>query len=150
MAKVITAPESIEVSGYKAYLAGGIDMGLAQNWQAKVIQALQEYDDLVLLNPRRARFDENTLDEQIRWELEAMEAANLILMWFPNDAKAPIALLETGLYLQSGKLLLGAEASFYRRRNLEITAERYGVKLWPHLNDLIKEVVYLYSRNRWA
>ncbi len=53
---------------------------------------------IVLLNPRRAYFDESTLDKQIHWELVAMEAADLLLMWFPRDAKTPIALLETGLY----------------------------------------------------
>ncbi len=150
MAKVITAPESIDVPGFKAYLGGAIDMGFAQDWQAKVIRALADYENLVLLNPRRVYFNESTLDEQIYWELAAMEAADLLLIWFPYNAKAPVALLETGLYLRSNKLLLGAEEGFYRRRNLEITAERYSVKLWAHLDDLIREMVTVYSRSRDA
>jgi hypothetical protein len=141
MAKVITAPESIHVPGFKVFLAGAIDMGSAQNWQDEIIRALDRHDAITLLNPRREKFDESTLDEQIYWELEALEAADLILMWFPQDAKAPVAMFETGLYLKSGKLLLGVEPGFYRRRNLEITSERYGVSMWSNLQDIVAEVI---------
>jgi len=124
MTAVITAPDNTDVPGFKLYLAGAIDMGAAEDWQAEVIQRLDGLPGLVLINPRRARFTPDTLDEQIKWELDAMERADLILMWLPDTAKAPVSLFEAGLYWNSGKLLLGAGPKFYRRRNLELTNRR--------------------------
>ncbi len=146
MSTVITAPEPIDASGFRVYLAGAIDMGRAVTWQAQVIAMLADRPGLVLLNPRRDHFDADTLDEQIRWELDALDAADVILMWFPADANAPISLLETGLYLRSGKLLIGAEPGYERRRNLEITTERYGVPLWPQLHDLVEQLRRIHPR----
>lgn len=133
MTRVITAIEDINVDGFKVFLAGAIDMGSAVDWQSLVIDELPGQDDLILINPRRPNFTPDTLDEQIHWELNALEQADAIFMWFPKDAAAPISFLETGLYLRSGKIIIGSEMGFYRRRNLEITGERYGVHLWDSL-----------------
>lgn len=141
MTKIITAPENVDVPGFRVFLAGAIDMGAAVDWQAMVIDTLGGIPDLVLINPRRAAFTPDTLDEQIHWELDALEKVDRILMWLPNDSKAPISFFEAGLYWKSGKLLIGAGPEFYRRRNLEITALRYGVRLFdallPEINALL-------------
>lgn len=140
MATVVVAPDNTKVYGVKVFLAGAIDMGAAVDWQQQVIEALDEYPGFTLLNPRRAEFAPDTLDEQIAWELDALNNAHIVLMWFPAQAKAPIALLETGLYMQSEKLLIGAEPGFYRRRNLEMTCDYYGVTLHDSLADVIAEL----------
>lgn len=139
MAITIIAPESLDEKGFKVYLAGAIDMGKAVDWQAQVIEALSDVSNLVLFNPRRKQFTPDTMDEQIKWELEAMARADLIMMWFPAEALAPIALFETGLYMNSGKLLIGAEQGFYRRRNLELTCRYYDIPLFARLDQLIAE-----------
>ena len=142
MATVITAPEqfnhSMNVNSVaRVFLAGAIDMGAAVDWQAQVIDALQD-KRYVLFNPRRSEFNESTLDEQIRWELHHLEKATFIFMWFPRDAKAPIALFESGLYWHSGhKLIVGAEPGFYRRRNLELTAEFHSRPLYSSLSEML-------------
>ncbi len=136
MATIVTAPESIAVEGFKVFLGGAIDMGKAENWQSEVIELLGSFSDLVLLNPRRAEFTTEMEDEQIRWELRALDTADAILMWFPKESEAPISLLEFGLYLQSGKLLVGVEDGFYRQRNIELTAEYYRVEVSHSLQQL--------------
>ena len=138
MTTTIIAPEDINVQGYKVFLAGAIDMGKAVDWQSFVIQELQGESQLVLINPRRENFTPDTLDEQILWELNALDTVDLIFMWFPKDAKAPISFFESGLYMTSGKLLLGAEQGFYRRRNLELTTQHHKVKLHDNLTVMIK------------
>jgi hypothetical protein len=140
MTVVITAPASVEKPGFRVFLAGAIDMGMAEAWQEKVIAMLQGVHDLVLINPRRAEFTPDTLDEQIDWELDGLEKADLILMWLPSESKAPISLFEAGLYWKSGKLRIGAGPGFYRRRNLEITARRYGVRLYDDLHILVQSL----------
>jgi hypothetical protein len=119
------------------FLAGAIDMGSAVNWQADVAQQLAN-DNYIVFNPRREHFDETTLDEQIAWELRHLEMADIVFLWLPKDAKAPISLFEAGLYWRSGKLLIGAEEGFYRRRNLELTSERYSLPIYATLDAMIE------------
>lgn len=142
MTTVITAPDNTDVPGFKVYLAGAIDMGHAIDWQSTAIAGLADVSDLVVLNPRRAKFDDDTRDEQIRWELDALERADVILVWFPSDARAPIALLETGLYMSSGKLILGAGPRYWRRRNLELTADKYNVPVYSLLMETITATLH--------
>lgn len=140
MSKVITAPEVYQPAKEwhrKVFLAGAIDMGAAVDWQAQIIETLKEDDRFVLFNPRRRSFTSDTLDEQIEWELEALETVDTIFMWLPASSKAPISFFEAGLYWKSGKLIIGAEIGFYRRRNLEITGKRYNVPIYESLNEMI-------------
>ena len=143
MTKVFTAVEPIELDGvYSVFLAGAIDMGSAVDWQSYVIEKLTGLNDLVIVNPRRPNFTPDTLDEQILWELDALEEVDEIFMWFPKDAKAPISFLETGLYLASGKMRIGAERGFYRRRNLELTGEAYGEPIDDSLEGMVEDLIY--------
>lgn len=148
MTTVVTAPETTRIDGFKVYLAGAIDMGAAVDWQAQVIAALADIPDLVLFNPRRAQFTPGMETEQILWELDAFDTVNLILLWFPKDAKAPISFFEAGLFMDSGKMIIGAQRGFYRRRNLELTCQRHGVPLYHALGDMI-EVVRRECRKPW-
>ena len=144
MANIITAPADVAVSGFKVYLGGAIDMGQAEDWQTTLAHLLQDEKDLVLINPRRPDFSPEHFDEQVLWELDAMEKADCVLMWFPAASKAPIALLESGLYMRSGKLLIGAEPDYYRRRNLELTTQHHGVRLWSDLGEIAEAIKRLY------
>lgn len=138
-AAVVTAPEPFTPTNkFSFFLAGAIDMGAAVDWQAEVIKHF-ERTDCIIVNPRRKReFRPDDMDEQITWELQALEQVSAIFMWFPKDAKAPISFFESGMYLRSPKLLIGAEEGFYRRRNLELTTHRYGVNLFWTLSDQIE------------
>lgn len=145
MAKVTVAPTVFPEKSdlFRAFLAGAIDMGKAVDWQSHVIKRFEESDAFELFNPRRAAdFTPDMLDEQIRWELRALDVSDIVFMWFPKDALAPIALFESGLYWKSGKLLVGAEQGFYRRRNLEITAEYYGLKLYDNIDYMVNELAF--------
>jgi hypothetical protein len=138
---IVTAPEEIPEKGFKVFLGGAIDMGDAPNWQAQIIEMLSGQESLVLINPRRPSFTPDILDEQIRWELEALEKADLIIIWFPVKAKAPISFLEVGLYMNSGKLIVGAEEGFYRRRNLELTCEHFETPLRQSLGEIVHDIL---------
>lgn len=141
MTTTIVAPNEIPTAGFKVFLAGAIDMGQAVDWQSYVIEKLGGIDDLVLVNPRRPNFTPDTLDEQILWELDALDTASRIFMWFPKNAKAPISFFESGLYMNSRKLIIGAEDGFYRRRNLELTTVHYGVHLFNNLDAMMNELL---------
>ncbi len=148
MAKIITAPDKYHLFPsyfrmplYSIFLAGAIDMGNAVNWQQDVCLRLMGIDNLVIFNPRRESFTPDTLDEQIQWELKYLNQVSKIFMWFPGNSYAPIALLETGLFAHSGRLIVGAEPEFYRRRNLEITLDMYGIHVHDNLSAMVQNVI---------
>ncbi|WP_405205751.1 nucleoside 2-deoxyribosyltransferase domain-containing protein [Aquimarina sp. LLG6339-5] len=146
--KVITAPTKIELDkNLSVFLAGSIEVGVAERWQDKVINELSE-DKVTLLNPRRASWDaswKQTIDnpvfkEQVNWELEALEKSDMILMYFDKNTKSPITLLELGLFARSGKLTVCCPEGFWRKGNVDIVCERYEVKQVESLQELINEV----------
>jgi hypothetical protein len=45
------------------------------------------------------------------------------------DTKAPISLLELGLFARSDRVVVGCPDGFWRRGNVEIVCQRYGCAL---------------------
>lgn len=146
---IVTAPAPLpeELSRPKVYLGGSIDMGGAPDWQADVIAAL-EGDDVIVLNPRRPDWNTDWAPEasephfrqQVEWELAALEAADVILLHLAADTKSPISLLELGLHAGSGKLIVHCAEGYWRKGNVDITAERYGMERVDAIDELIPAV----------
>jgi hypothetical protein len=129
------------------FLAGSIDLGAADAWQARAEAALSD-TDWVVLNPRRddwdnswaQRLDDERFRGQVEWELEGLERATRIAMYFAEGSKAPITLLELGLVARSGRLAVACAPDFWRRGNVEVVCARYGVRLFDTLEALISEI----------
>jgi hypothetical protein len=149
MARVLKPPAALALAAGERslFLAGSIEMGLAEPWQAALEQSLADLP-VVILNPRRDEWDaswEQSIDnpdfrQQVEWELEAQERASLIAMYFAPATKAPITLLELGLFARSGKLLVCCPAGFWRRGNVEVVCARYDVPLVAELPQLVQGV----------
>ena len=129
------------------FLAGSIEMGSAAPWQAEVAMALAAAP-ITFWNPRRDAWDaswrqsieEPLFREQVEWELEAQEQADLIAMYFAPDTRAPITLLELGLFARSGKLVVCCPEGFWRRGNVEVVCARYGIPMVPGIGALVHEI----------
>ena len=123
-------------------------MGLAEQWQERVVRAMSSVSDLVILNPRRDDWDSNweqradnpQFYEQVSWELDMLDAADIVVMYLAAGAKAPISLLELGLYARSGKLKVCCPEGFWRRGNVEMVCRRYQIPLFATLDDLIADL----------
>jgi hypothetical protein len=145
MAIVLKPPSRIELApgARSVFLAGSIEMGSAEDWQAVLTRQLEDLA-ITILNPRRDEWDaswEQSLSfppfrEQVEWELEAQERAGVIAMYFAPTTKAPITLLELGLAAKSGRLVVCCPPGFWRRGNVEIVCLRYGVPVVPDLAAL--------------
>ena len=143
----VTSPAPIPDSDPRprVFLAGSIDNGAAGNWQAEATAALADAG-VLLLNPRRSNWnpawqahsDEPEFVRQVRWELDALEQADIILMYFAPGSQGPVTLLEMGLHARGGKLLVAAPEGYWRRGNVEITADRYGVPRFASLAALLE------------
>lgn len=141
---VIEAPNKLEFTNNSIFLAGTIDNGDSFDWQSEVIKSLNGFD-ITILNPRRKDWDSSwkqTIDdpqfnEQVNWELDALDKADFILMYFAPESKSPISLLELGLYANSNKLIVCCPDGFYRKGNVEIVCKRYGISLFNSLELMI-------------
>jgi hypothetical protein len=149
MARVLKPPAPIvlDPGERSVFLAGSIDLGLAEDWQARFEQALTDLD-AVILNPRRDAWDA-TWDQsiqnlnfrgQVEWELEGQERADVIAFYFAPTTKAPVTLLELGLAARSGKAVVCCPEGFWRRGNVEVVCARYGVAMVNGLGELIEAV----------
>ena len=126
------------------FLAGSIEMGAADNWQAYVKEKLST-KDVILLNPRRDSWDSSweqrmrnpKFAEQVNWELDALEACDAILMYFDPNTKSPISLLELGLFASFDKLIVCCPDGFWRKGNVEIVCDRYDVPMVETIDELV-------------
>lgn len=146
---VIVSPNAIAENDprIKVFLAGSIDMGGSVDWQAKAIEALAA-EDVVLLNPRRADWnkawkpvaEEPEFRRQVEWELQALERADVVLVYFAPASQSPITLLELGLHAASGKVLLACPDGFWRKGNVDIVAKHHGIPAYGSLDALLEAV----------
>ncbi len=131
----------------KLFLAGSIDNGQAEPWQAGVVQELADLD-VMILNPRRERWEPDwaqSLDnpsfvEQVAWELRGLEEADIILMYLAPGSKAPISLLELGLFGRTGKMHVVCPEAFWRKGNVDVVCERYGIPRYASLPEGLRAV----------
>lgn len=146
MGKEIKAPNKISNAGHTIFLAGSIEMGKAENWQDKVVRLLKDEENVIIFNPRRDDWDSSweqsihhkQFREQVEWELKALEHADKILMYFDPKTKSPISLLELGLYARTGKLIVVCPEGFWRKGNVDIVCEKYGIEQVETIEEAIK------------
>jgi len=144
MAIIIRPPLPLDAAPSKTsiFLAGSIEMGKANDWQAYVGNKMHNFD-IVLWNPRRLSWDSSweqsinnpVFKEQVDWELDALEKADMILFHFESDTKSPITLLELGLFAQSKKCIVHCPKGFWRKGNIDIICHRYNIPQCASLED---------------
>lgn len=158
--KVIKPPYHLDIETNSIFLAGSIEMGQAVDWQTQVTNGLSDKKNLTILNPRRDDWDSTWKQDvkneqfrgQVRWELEAMERASIIAMYFDPKTLSPISLLELGLHAQrtdwnykptDSKLVVCCPEGFWRKGNVDVVCERYRI---PQVEDLNNLIAYLHNR----
>ncbi len=136
-----------EDSRLKLFLGGSIDMGKSENWQARIEKQLSNYN-VIVLNPRRDDWNkewkpvstDQNFRQQVEWELSALEASDIVVMYFAPGSKSPISLMEFGLYAKTGKLIVLCPDGFWRKGNVDIVSEKYNISTVNTFNELIIEL----------
>ncbi|MDD2595469.1 MAG: nucleoside 2-deoxyribosyltransferase domain-containing protein [Bacteroidales bacterium] len=125
----------------KIFLAGTIDMGNSRDWQTEVEEYFESLNGrYILFNPRQDHWDatrEGEMDYQVNWELDHLEEADYIIMYILGSSASPVTLLEMGLHMKSGKIMVCCEKDFYRYDNVRITCAKYGVPLYDDLHLML-------------
>jgi hypothetical protein len=127
------------------FLAGSIEMGLAENWQSKIEAHFKDYDDVVFFNPRRDDWDssweqdENNpeFNHQVNWELDHLEKCDIVFMYFDPNTKSPITLMELGTYGKAKKTIVCCPPGFYRRGNVKIFCSRNNIAFFNNIEEAI-------------
>ena len=138
----------------RIFLAGSIEMGTAENWQEKVEKALSTYR-VDIFNPRRddwnSSWGQSISDphffNQVTWELDALDAADIILMYFDPNTKSPISLLELGLYAGSKKLIVVCPDGFWRKGNVDVVCQREWIQTYSTIDEAIHEIIHRLGNN---
>lgn len=146
----------VGLSNHPIFLGGSIEMGNVEDWQKEIsdrISTCLDPDVFCILNPRRKSWDsswEQSKDNplfrgQVEWELEGLEKAGSIIMYMHPGTKAPISLMELGLSARSGKLLVVCPDGYWRKGNVDIVCERYGILQVETLNAAVDHILLTHS-----
>jgi hypothetical protein len=143
----VQAPNEVvlDTEYINVFLAGSIEMGVAEHWQKRVIDALSD-KPIRFLNPRRDDWDSSWSQdihndefvEQVVWELSSLEQSHLIIMYFDPNTKSPISLLELGLHAKEQKLIVLCPEGFWRKGNVDVVCEYYGINQVDTFEELIE------------
>jgi hypothetical protein len=133
----------------KIFLAGSIEMGAAENWQEVIKDIFKHKSELVIFNPRRDDWDSSWVQKesneqfnyQVNWELDKLTEADIIFMYFAPDTKSPISLLELGLYADTEKMIVVCPDNFWRKGNVDIVCNRYGIPIYETLDKGIGALI---------
>lgn len=159
----ITAPNTVfsirERFSLKIFMAGGISG--CRDWQrmfvnlmtndqrVKIPELIQKpsYPDVTLYNPRRPDFniyDRDMEDEQVSWEYEHLDKADIISFWFSDETVQPITLFELGKAIGSGKVVfIGRHDDYERASDIETQLALAGFrgKIHNSLEDLTNSIM---------
>lgn len=129
----------------RLFVAGGITD--CPDWQTLFIHLLTvelgETVELDCYNPRTPDFDVSRTDEsrmQIVWEHRALQQADIISFWFPEETLCAITLFELGAWLNSDKPITVATHENYARRfdvGVQSKLARPGIPLGNSLYSLV-------------
>ena len=140
-----TFTQDIE-SSITVFLAGSIEMGVAENWQQKLENILEDIEqEITLFNPRRDDWDSSWVQKQtnpqfnhqVNWELNMLDKSDIIFMYFSPETKSPISLLELGLYAHNGKMIVCCPDEFWRKGNVDIVCTRYNIPLFNNFDEAV-------------
>lgn len=146
MAQIIKPQHEDQETAFRptVFLAGSIEMGKAEDWQVRIENELSNYE-VTIFNPRRDDWDSSweqratneQFNYQVNWEMDRLNEANVIFMYFSPDTKSPISLLELGLHAEYGDMIVCCPEKFWRRGNVEIVCHRNSIPLHDNLEDAI-------------
>lgn len=148
-AVVIQAPALYQGADKKpsVFLAGPTS---GRDWRKSVIKFLVELD-IVILNPQRFDWDSTWAEdfsdprwtEQVNWEMDMRETADVVAFMFDDAIVAPITLLELGLSAHSGKVVVCISDGYPKKGNVAVVCQRYNIQQVSSEEALAEAVAHI-------
>ncbi|KAI2462817.1 hypothetical protein F4781DRAFT_172385 [Annulohypoxylon bovei var. microspora] len=146
--QIVFAPSKEPHRGIKSvFLAGTTTKTDDRDWREVLAESLLDLP-LTVINPYRPDWNSSwrediTCDpfrEQVEWELEMQDGADIIVFYFHPVTEAPISLLELGLCARAGKAIVVCPEGYKKRGNVQIVCQKYGLETVENL-DMLKRVI---------
>ena len=152
MFKSVTAPEPYEMDdgNVLVFLGGSIEMGAAEDWRTVVTKGMMDQPDVTILNPRRDDWDSSWVQdptpgtmfhEQVTWELEAQEDADILVYYFDDNTKSPITLMELGMFAATHNrdkmVVVRCTDKFWKYGNVQIVCDKYDIPVVETMEELL-------------
>ena len=137
VAQIIYAPNRPGLKHKKRiFLAGYTKRVGGTAWRETLISALSQCS-VTIFDPYRSDWDSSWVEdmsyppfrEQVNWELDMQEIADLVVVCFHPDTPAPISLLELGLCAPKQKALVVCPPGYWKRGNVQAVCQRFGIEM---------------------
>lgn len=144
--KIVYAREEIAPQAGGLFLAGPTPRSAdVKSWRPEALSLLEAmgYTGTVYV-PEAANWQpHDDYSGQIEWEWAALDAADKIIFWVPRNLQTMPALttnVEFGLYVKSGKAILGYPPEAEKMRYLDALAKRFSVPVFSSLEQMLKSL----------
>ncbi|KLU90695.1 hypothetical protein MAPG_10547 [Magnaporthiopsis poae ATCC 64411] len=131
------------------FLAGTTSRVDTTDWRETLSSLLSE-TPVTIYNPYRADWDSTWREDinfapyrqQVEWELDKQEKADMVVVYFHPATQAPISLLELGLCARApGKAVVYCPEGYWKRGNVQIVCQKFGVKMVESVEGLRDAIV---------
>ncbi|KAK1846587.1 hypothetical protein CCHR01_10750 [Colletotrichum chrysophilum] len=141
----LSKPSAPGPAGKSVFLAGTTSK---RDWRKDLIESIAHLP-ITIFNPFRPDWDstwredisDTRFKEQVEWELEMQERANIVIVYFEPGTEAHISLLELGLCARSGKAIVACPEGYKKGGNVQVVCARFGVPLLESYEDLRDELI---------
>ncbi len=130
------------------FLAGPIPRDqVTKNWKEEALKILNQlqFSGIVYIPEKKTKVVMEGNKDEMNWEKEAMENADILVFWIPRSFPDMLGLttnIEFGIWLKSGKIIYGRPDDSFRNEYLDVIfEEEYHEKPYRSLEELLKETV---------
>lgn len=147
-AQVVQAPSRPGTTANKSvFLAGTLGKLAGRDWRESLSNDISHLP-VTILNPQRRDWDSSWREdvafrpfrEQVEWEMDMQELADVIAVYFGPETDAPVSLLEFGLCARSGKAVVACHKDYRKRGYVQMVCERFGIEFVDAAEDLAASV----------
>lgn len=148
--QLIRAPSDKEPRFVESvFLAGTISTDDGHDWRELVTTALFEVP-VTIYDPYRKGWDSTWREdidfapyrEQVEWELERQEKADMVVLYFGPATQAPVSMLEFGLCARvPGKAIVLCSEGYCKRGYVQVVCRKYGVEMVDSVDELKEAIV---------
>jgi hypothetical protein len=137
--------ENQTINGTSVFLAGSIEMGVAEDWQTAITEIFKD-EDVTFLNPRRDDWDSSweqkesnpEFNHQVNWELTQLTESDIAFFNILPDTKSPITLMELGVCAAiHQRVIVCCPTGFWRKGNVDIICSRAGIPVFETFDAAI-------------
>ncbi|KAI9042729.1 nucleoside 2-deoxyribosyltransferase domain-containing protein [Aspergillus affinis] len=144
--QVIYAPSNEAPRSVTSIFLAGTTTKIAdtQDWREALSTSLSDLS-VTIYNPFRPDWDGSWREdidfapyrEQVEWELDRQEKADIVVIYFHPATHAPVSLLEFGLCAKvPGKAIAICPDGYWKRGNMQIVCKKYGVELLDNIDGV--------------